>query len=643
MRDADAPADGCARTTRHRRRAAASRRARDPARGVPEHALGGVPRLARRRHPDQHALRQHGATASRRRAARHAQPGHVLRGTGGRRRGQPRPGCPGVPLRQGRRRLGVLPVLLAGPRHRGVDAPHRWPLALFRHRLGGERPPLRLHHHRAERRRLGHPRPRDGVRGRRRRCLGCPGRAGRRLDGGGLVAGRDAHARAAVHLHRRVHPPRGGPGVRRHAQAARRPWPRVDRGSAVRKRRGTRPVHVGPGRRVRRAAPAGPPDEPRRDLDRGPPLGRGGVHGIPESGVACLHGQRRRRRATAGVRASRPRPRAVAGTARRHRLRPGLRGGGGRSRLRGEPRRGPRGRVQRRTGDGDVDPVDPERTRGARRERPGRTRTGRVPEFRRPARSGVRVPAAGSGAAPGPRQHPRGPGGPVSAGLLVLDAVLRQRTRGRGGGPERPRLRGLRAHLAVARQRRPARGQRAGHRGVARLDRRASRPGRTTRGRQRRLVRRLHGARLDGALRRPPQGRRRARGHQQLRHVPHQHPGLSARPAQGGVRRRARPGDAGVPGRHLAPQPRGPHHPAHAHLPGTERPPRPRERERADRGGAARTGRARLVRAGAGRGPRLPQEAQPRLSACRHGAVPDALTCSTDGARTAACPPSRSA
>ena len=62
-----------------------------------------------------------------------------------------------------------------------------------------------------------------------------------------------------------------------------------------------------------------------------------------------------------------------------------------------------------------------------------------------------------------------------------------------------------------------------GHRRPARLDRHPGRPRPGPRRRLGRILRRLHGARLAGAFRGSADGGCRARGHQQLRHVPREH------------------------------------------------------------------------------------------------------------------------
>ena len=74
--------------------------------------------------------------------------------------------------------------------------------------------------------------------------------------------------------------------------------------------------------------------------------------------------------------------------------------------------------------------------------------------------------------------------------------------------------------------------------------------------RARRQLRRLHGAGLADALRRPHPRRRRHRRHLALRHLPQEHRELPPRPAPRRVRRRARPGDAGGVRRDLAAQQR---------------------------------------------------------------------------------------
>jgi hypothetical protein len=154
-------------------------------------------------------------------------------------------------------------------------------------------------------------------------------------------------------------------------------------------------------------------------------------------------------------------------------------------------------------------------------------------------------------------QHPRRSGRTVAADLQRQRAIPGQRT-GRGAaGAERARLHRLRQDLPVAGQRREARGFGQGHRRATGLDRQAARTGCLARRRDRRQLRRLHGAVVADALQRP-HPRRRGRGrHLALRHLPEEHRELPPRPAPRGIRRRARPGDGQGVRTDLAAQPCG--------------------------------------------------------------------------------------
>ncbi len=119
-------------------------------------------------------------------------------------------------------------------------------------------------------------------------------------------------------------------------------------------------------------------------------------------------------------------------------------------------------------------------------------------------------------------------------------------------------------------------------------------------------------------------------GHLQLRHLPGAHRDLPARPAAGGVRRRARPRHARVPGIDLAAHPRREDREAPVRHPGQERPAGAVHGGRADRRHPEEERHAGVVPARERRGARLPQEGERGLPVPRHGRVhsphPEPLT-----------------
>ena len=186
--------------------------------------------------------------------------------------------------------------------------------------------------------------------------------------------------------------------------------------------------------------------------------------------------------------------------------------------------------------------LDGKRDRAARRHEARCAGARALPDVRQGGRQaapdpGLGVQARGRGTVSGADQHPRRTGSPGAADVQRVNPAVGRGTRLRRDRAERARLERLRQDLPRARQRHEARGLGEGHRRAARLDRDAARPRREARGRHRRLLRRLHVARVDDALQRPAARRHRHRRHQQLRHFPREHGGIPARPAPAGIRR----------------------------------------------------------------------------------------------------------
>ena len=132
-------------------------------------------------------------------------------------------------------------------------------------------------------------------------------------------------------------------------------------------------------------------------------------------------------------------------------------------------------------------------------------------------------PGAAEGRGAGAHQHPRRAGVPGAARLGPVRAVPGQRARLRRDRAERARLLRLRQELPRPGQWRAARGCRARHRLAPGMGRRAAGLRPRPRGRDGRLLRRLHGAGRAGQLRRAAARRHRRRRHQRLRQLPAQH------------------------------------------------------------------------------------------------------------------------
>jgi hypothetical protein len=136
--------------------------------------------------------------------------------------------------------------------------------------------------------------------------------------------------------------------------------------------------------------------------------------------------------------------------------------------------------------------------------------------------------------------HPRRPGRAVSAVFLRLHPVFCERVGHGGAVTQRARQQRLWQDLSQAGQRRETRRQREGYRRPAGLDQNAARSGRRARGGERRILRRVYGARFAGPFWRPDQGGHRHCRHRQLHHFFGDDGVVSARFAPRGVWRRAR-------------------------------------------------------------------------------------------------------
>ncbi len=142
-------------------------------------------------------------------------------------------------------------------------------------------------------------------------------------------------------------------------------------------------------------------------------------------------------------------------------------------------------------------------------------------------------------------QHSRRARGSIPAPLFRHYAI-RIGSNGRGGDlSQRPRLGGLRQVVFEARQRGSARRQRARYRRPAGLDRHAARARRLARGRHRRQLRRVYGARFTGEFFRSHSRGHRCRGNRQFHHALGAHQPLSPGLAAGRIWGRAERRDAG--------------------------------------------------------------------------------------------------